>query len=451
MSRTTAACSALLAVTTTVGPALAEEPSQWPRFRGCCAGAVAADPALPERWSRTENVAWVAEVPGLGWSSPIVWDDLVIVTTASTAGDEPEPQPGLYDPGEDFGRKPASAPHRFAVLAFDVETGAWRWRTDLADVAPPELKHIKNSFASESPVTDGERVYAYFGSIGLLAALTMTGETEWTANLGAFNGRQQFGTAASPALHDGRLYVVNDNRDSSFLAAFDAATGRELWRAARDEVESWSTPFVWENDLRTEIVTAGWRKIRSYDLDGNPLWELGPMTLNVVPTPFSAHGLVYVSSGYPGGHPRPVYAVRPGATGDISLAEGETANEYIAWSQARLGTYSTSALVVGNLYYTLLDRGFLLAHDARSGEEIYGRQRIARGHGFTASPWAYNGKIFLLSEEGDTHVVPVGGKFEVSHVNSLDEMTLATPAVAAGSLFIRTRSRLYRIAGAASE
>ncbi|MDX1385064.1 MAG: PQQ-binding-like beta-propeller repeat protein, partial [Thermoanaerobaculia bacterium] len=441
--------AAFIAALLTAITVVAAEP--WPRFRGLHAGVAADHPSLPEAWSRTENVVWAVEVPGLAWSSPIVWGDTVFVTTAESGGDEPEPQPGLYDPGDDFGKKPAAAVHRFAVLAYDVATGGLRWRRDLATVAPPELKHIKNSFASETPVTDGDRLYVYFGSIGLLAALDLAGETVWSVDLGAFNGRQEFGTAASPALHEDRVYVVNDNRETSFLAAFDAATGRELWRVERDEVESWSTPFVWENELRTEIVTAGWRKIRSYDLEGQELWSLGPMTLNVTPTPFSAHGLVYLSSGYPGGHPRPVYAVRPGATGDISLAEGESRNEHVAWFQPRLGTYNTSAIVVGDIYYTLLDRGFLLAHDARTGEEIYGRQRIARGHGFTASPWSYNGRLFLLSEEGTTYAVPLGGKFEVVATSPLDELTLATPAVAGDSLFLRTRSRLYRISAGAGE
>ena len=259
-----------------------------------------------------------------------------------------------------------------------------------------------------------------------------------------FNGGQEFGTAASPALHDGRLYVVNDNTEGSFLVAFDAESGEEIWRVSRDETENWSTPFVWENEVRTEIVTTGRRKIRSYDVNGNELWELGGMTVNVVPTPFAVDGLLYLSSGYPGGYPRPVYAVRPGAIGDISLGEDQTRNRFIAWYQPLLGTYSTSALVYRDYYYTLLDRGFLLSHDARSGEEIYGRQRIAPGHGFTASPWGYNGRVFVLSEDGDTYVIKAGPSFEILHTNSLNEMSLATPAIARGSLFVRTQSRLYR-------
>jgi len=331
------------------------------------------------------------------------------------------------------------------VYDIDFETGTIRWARELEALVPTELKHVKNSFASETPVTDGRRVYVYFGSIGLVAALNMSGETVWRTDVGSFNGGQEFGTAASPVLHDGRLYIVNDNTTSSFLAAFDADTGDEIWRIERDETENWSTPFVWVNRARTEIVTTGRQKIRSYDVNGELLWELGGMTVNVVPTPFAANSLLYLSSGYPGGYPRPVYAVRPGASGDISLGEDETGNDFIAWYQPLLGTYSTSALVYGDYYYTLLDRGFLLCHDARTGEEIYGRQRIAPGHGFTSSPWAYNGNVFVLSEDGDTYVIRAGGTFEILRTNSLDEMSLATPAIARGSLFIRTQSKLYRL------
>ena len=421
------------------------QPGQWPGFRGPNAGAVADDPRLPETWSETENVVWVVDVPGLGWSSPVVWDDHVFLTTAVSAGEERPPRPGLYDPGADFGAVPAAAEHRWLVYDVAFSTGEVRWVRELRAATPAIERHVKNSFASETPVTDGERIYAYFGAIGLAAALDFAGNVVWTREIGVFNGWQRFGTAASPALHDGRLYIVNDNTTGSFLLALDARTGDEAWRVERDENENWSSPFVWENDLRTEIVTAGRRRVRSYDLDGRLLWEIGGMTVNVVPTPFARGGLVYVSSGYPGGMPRPVYAVRAGASGDISLAPGENGNDYVVWRQPMLGTYNTSALVYEGAYYTLLDRGFLLSHDARTGRETYGRTRIRPGTGFTASPWAYNGRVFLLGEDGDTFVVRAGPEFELLGMNSLNEMALATPAVVRGSLILRTRSKLYRI------
>jgi outer membrane protein assembly factor BamB len=420
---------------------------QWPQFRGGVAGNVPDDPALPETWSETENIVWKIDVPGAGWSSPVVWDDHVLLTSTIGGAAEPRPIKGLYDPGDENGRTRSTSEHRWMVYDVDFKTGKIRWQQELLRSIPRVQRHIKNSFASETPVTDGERVYVYFGSIGLLTALDLNGRRVWTKELGAFDGRQAFGTAASPVVHQDRVFVVHDNATDSFIAAFDKKTGNEIWRVKRDEVENWSTPFIWENDLRTEIVTSGLRHVRSYGLDGKLLWELSGMTVNVSPTPFASHGLVFINSGYPGASPRPVYAIKPGASGDISLKPGETSNEFIVWYQPLLGTYNTSSLVYGDLYYTLLDRGFLLCHDVRTGRQIYGRQRIsAESAGFTASPWAYNGKIFLLSEDGDTFVVQAGPEYKLLGKNSLNEMALATPAVVRGSLIIRTQSKLYRIA-----
>ena len=438
--------------------------AQWAQFRGPRAGDIADDPALPDTWSETENVVWKIDIPGLSWSSPVVEGDHIFVTTAISAGDEPEPVKGLYDPGDDNGSRVSSNEHRWVVYDIDFETGQVRWQRELHSGVPGIARHLKNTFASETPVTDGRRVYVYFGSIGLVAAYNMSGEAVWVTEIGAFEAVSGFGSAASPILHEDRLFILNDNTTQSFLAAFDKSTGEALWRVNRQERGgTWATPFVWVNELRTEIVTSGTTAVRSYDLDGNLLWEIHGMSGLTVPTPFAKHGLLYLSSGYPGGGLRPVYAVRPGASGDISLWPPSTpgparaafagrfpgeriSSEHIAWAYPLLGTYNTTALVYGRYYYTLLDRGFLLAHDARTGEQIYGRQRLEIGNGFTASPWAYNGKIFLLSEDGDTFVVRAGPEFEILHKNSLDEMSLATPAVARGSVILRTQSKLYRIA-----
>lgn len=439
---------------------LATGQEEWAQFRGPLAGVVADDPALPDRWSETENVIWKIDVPGLSWSSPVVSGDHIFLTSAVSVGDEPPPIKGLYDPGEENGSKGSDNEHRWMLYDIDFHTGRVRWQRELHSAPPPMKRHLKNSFASETPVTDGRRVYVYFGSIGLVGAFNMSGETVWVSELEVYNTLIEMGTAASPVLHGDRLYVVNDNTTDSFMVAFDKASGEELWRVKRDERgQNWASPFIWENDERTELVTSGTQGVRSYDLDGHLLWELHGMSGLSIPTPFASHGLLYISSGYPGGGIRPVYAVRPGAAGDISLwpADAERSgissgfpgprrsSDYVAWSYPLLGTYNTSAIVYGDAYYTLLDRGFFLSHDAQTGEEIYGRQRLEIGNGFTASPWAYNGKIFLLSEDGDTYVVRAGPEFEILHKNSLNEMSLATPAVAHGSVVLRTQSKLYRI------
>ena len=419
---------------------------QWPQFRGVQAGVAADDPTLPDTWSETENIVWKVQISGLGWSSPVVWNDHVFLTSAISSGDEKPPVTGLYD---DQGGVKSTAEHRWIVYDVDFATGKIRWERELRRGVPPYPKHLKNTFASETPVTDGERVYVYFGSIGLVAALDLNGKTVWTQELGSFGTNRdgaEYGSAASPVLYKNRLYIVNDNLTQSFIAAFDARTGGEIWRTHRQEGGNWSTPYVWENELRTEIVVEGAVKVRSYGLDGKPLWELkgSPLTS---PTPFAKHGLLFLNAGYPGNVPRPVHAIRPGATGDISLKGDEKTNEYIVWYQPLLGTYNTSALVYGDYYYTLLDRGFFLCHDARTGKEIYGRKRLSvDASGFTASPWAYNGKIFLLSEDGDTFVIQAGPEYKLLGKNSLNEMSMATPAVARGSVILRTQWSLYRIA-----
>lgn len=422
---------------------------QWPQFRGAQAGVADDDPALPDRWSETENVRWKVPIPGLGWSSPIVWGNHVFVATAISEGSEVPPIKGLFDPIGDHSRNKSTAVHRWVLLDLDFDTGAVRWRRELHAAPPPTAKQMKNSYASETPVTDGQRVYVYFGGIGLVAAVDFGGTTAWTRNVGAVEGLQAWGTAASPVIYKDRLYIVSDNREGSFIAAFDASSGAEVWRTNREELENWSSPIVWENPVRTEIVTAGENRVRSYGLDGALLWELRGMSRSTIPTPFVRHGLVYVSSGYPGSPLRPVYAIRPGATGDISLAQGQPRSEFIAWAHQTLGSYNTSALVYGDYFYTLLDRGILLNHDARTGKEVYPRQRVSvEASGFTASPWAYNQRIFAISEDGDTFVMQAGPAFTLLGKNTIDGMVLATPAIARGSLFIRTSTHLYRIARA---
>ena len=415
---------------------------EWPRFRGNDAGVAPDDPALPDRWSQTENVVWTAAIPGIGWSSPVVWGDHVFVTTVVNTTQQEAPRPGFY-----LGDWPASsAPHRWMVYDVDFATGKVRWEREVESTPPGKAKHLKNSYASETPVTDGERVYFYFANAGLFV-FDLGGTPVWSKRIGPFKTRNNWGTGASPALHGDRLYIVSDNDEQSFLAAYDKRTGAEAWRVNRAEGTNWSSPFVWEHALRTEIVTSGSDRVRSYDLSGKLLWELSGMSTISIPTPFARFGLLYISSGYIGDALRPAYVLRPGASGDISLKTGETTNQFIAWSSPTGAPYNPTPIVYGDAYYTLFDRGFFTSHDARTGKEIYGRQRITgEASGFTASPWAYNGKIFAMSEEGDTYIIQAGPEFKVLGKNPLNEMTLATPAVSRGSLIIRTASKLYRIA-----
>jgi outer membrane protein assembly factor BamB len=428
----------VLAVTTTA----ALTADEWPQFRGPSAGVAPDDPALPDTWSATQNVAWKVPIPGLGWSSPVVWGDHVFVTTVVNSTAQDPPKPGFYL--GDWAASPA--PHKWMVYDIDFRSGKVRWEREVSGAAPSKAKHLKNTYASETAVTDGERVYAYFGNAGLFA-FDFSGKPVWSKPMPAMKTRNNWGTGASPVLHGNRIYIVNDNDEQSFLAAYDKRTGAEIWKVARTEGTNWATPFVWENSVRTEIVTSGSDLVRSYDLNGKQLWELKGMSTISVTTPFASHGMLMLNSGYVADPLRPAYAIKPGATGDISLKGEETSNAYIAWALKTGAPYQPTPVVVGDTYYTLFDRGFFTAHDIRTAKELYPRQRISTDTAaFVASPWSYNGKIFAISEDGETYVIQAGPEFKVLGKNSLGEMTLATPAVAHGSVLIRTVGNLYRIA-----
>lgn len=425
-------------------PAAVVATDHWPQFRGPGATGVVEDPTLPDTWSATENVVWKAPVPGLGWSSPIVWGELVFLTSVVKQGATEAPRKGLYFGGER--RDLSTDEHRWMVYAIDFRTGRTVWEREAFRGQVRTARHLKNSYASETPVTDGRHVYAYFGNLGLFC-YDLKGRLIWKKEFEPRLTRFGWGTAASPVLHRDRIFILNDNDESSYLLALDKLTGRQLWRVEREVGTNWATPYLWENGQRAELIVPGTKAVRAYDTEGRQLWEFQGMSSIVIPTPFSNLGLLYVASGYVGDQHRPVYAIRPGARGDISLREGETTNRYIAWYQRQAGPYNPSPLVYRDQYYTLLDRGFFTAHDARTGREIYGKQRIDLNSGaFTASPWAYNGKLFCLSEDGDTFVIQAGTEYQLIGKNTLGEMCMATPAIARGSLFIRTATSLFRIA-----
>ncbi|MCY2953586.1 MAG: PQQ-binding-like beta-propeller repeat protein [Planctomycetota bacterium] len=422
----------------------AEPPdANWPQFRGPGVRGVSANPGLPDRWSASENVAWKADIPGQGWSSPIVWGSRVFLTTAVSPASPESPRKGLYLGGE----RPASASgYEWKVLCLDLDSGKMLWDRTVHQGNPPAAKHLKNSYASETPVTDGQRLYACFGNVGIFC-LDLEGRQLWSRPLTPRATRAGWGTAASPTLHRDRLYLVNDNEEKSELLAIDAASGKEVWRVDRDEKSNWSTPFVWDSGLRTEIVTLGSGKVRSYDLDGKLLWWLKGMSSITIATPYADGGLLYISSGYVLDRNRPLYAIRPGATGDISLAAGQTSNAAIAWCNPTAAPYNPTTLLYDGRVYVLLDMGLLSAYNARTGAALYERKRLPEGRYFTASPWAYDGHIYCINEDGVTFVLQAGDEFTLMHTNKLadEETCLATPAIAGDRLLIRTASRLYCI------
>ncbi len=435
----TFALTVLLASVAALG---ARGQENWPQFRGSQSLGVGDDPSLPDTWDTTRNVVWKADIPGRGWSSPIVCGRKVFLTTVASEGKGKAPRKGLYFGGEQA--KPPKDVHRWLVYAIDFQSGKVLWEREAHRGVPVTTIHIKNSYASETPVTDGERVYAYFGNVGVFC-YDMDGKELWSRRMGPYKMAYGWGTAASPVVYRDRLYIVNDNVEQSFLLALDARTGQEVWRVPRDERSNWATPFIWENGQRTEIVTSGSGKVRAYDLDGKLLWELKGMSSITIPTPFAGAGLLYLGSGYVMNKLRPLYAIKPDASGDISLKPNETHNRFVAWCQKTGAPYNPSPLLYGDHIYVLRDRGFLDCYDARTGKEVYKGQRLGGATAFTASPWAYNGRVFCLSEDGDTFVVRAGPEFKLLGKNSLNEMALATPAIAHGSLLVRTETKLYRI------
>jgi outer membrane protein assembly factor BamB len=414
----------------------------WPGFRGPSAGVV-EDGILPDTWSATENVVWKTEIPGRAWSSPIVWGERIFLTSAVSEGEAEMPKKGLYLGGNR--EKPSDKAHRWMVYCIDLGNGKILWEQVAHKAVPRHSLHIKNTYASETPITDGQRVYAYFGNVGLYC-YDVNGKPLWSKQFASVKTSNDWGTAASPVFYEDKLFIQNDNDEQSFLVALDKKTGEQIWRVERDEKSNWATPYVWTNELRTELVTCGKGKVRSYDLDGRMLWELGGMSSIVIPSPFAKNGLLYVTSGYVGDKKRPIFAIRPGAQGDISLKNDQSSNQYIAWCQKQGGPYNPSPIVYGDHLYVLYDRGFLSCYDARTGQEVYSRQQIAAGAtAFTASPWANDGKLYCLSEDGDTFVIQTGPEFKVLGRNALNEMCMASPTAIRGSLILRTLTRLYRI------
>jgi outer membrane protein assembly factor BamB len=467
MTRTNAVML-LLATALTTGRTAG--PADWPQFRGAEGAGIADGARLPTEWSATTHVAWVAEIPGRGWSSPIVWGDRVFVTSAVNRGSFKAPSTGIFGndyaaelmkqglPVEEVNRRVIARDIelagevddvRYVVLALDVRTGQVRWEREAHRGRPPGGRHRKNTYASETPATDGERVYASFGGNVGLFCYSMDGAQVWTRTWTPQPMYLDFGTASSPIVHGGRVYQLHDTEGESFLTALDAKTGAVVWTANRTAFEThaksgWATPFVWETPDRTEIVTVGKGMVVSYGLDGRELWRLRGMT-QATPTPVSGGGLLYVGSGSQGEANRPLLAIRPDAAGDISLAPGASSGRYVAWFQPRASGYITSPLYYRGRLYSINDNGIMQVFDAASGKELYKARVGGVGNTFSSSPLASDGRIYTVTEEGDTVVFEAGDAYVEIAKNRLDEMSLASPAADGTSLFVRTQTRLFRI------
>jgi outer membrane protein assembly factor BamB len=463
------AISAALAAATLTAAAPSPEMT-WPGFRGHDMSGVAPKAKLPDQWTGTQNVKWSVPVAGNGWSSPIIWGDTVYVTSAVGTKPFKQPSTGLFGndyiaelqaqglSGEELIKKvqerdnemPAEAAElRFMLYALDATTGKVKWEREAIKTVPAAGRHRKNTFASETPFTDGERIYASFGQNVGLFVFTMDGKPLWKKQWPPQQIYLDFGTASSPTVHDGRVYLLHDSEQQSYILALDARTGEELWKTERPSTgmpkSSWMTPFVWKNAQRTEIVTTGHSLVISYDLAGRELWRIGGMAMPTA-SPLAFDGMLYVGTGSQGDANRPFMAVKPGASGDISLAAGATSNDYVIWRQPRVAGYTPSAVVHAGKAYLVHDTGILSVLDARTGKQVYKVRVGGGGHTFSASPVAAGSRVYFLTEEGVTFVLDTGDVYKEVAKNDLGEMSLASPAIAGDALYIRTQSKLYKIA-----
>ncbi len=439
--------------------ALSVRADDWPQFRGPNSNMVTTQKNLPWKWDQTKNVVWKYKVPGRGWSAPVVSGENVFVTTAVLDRELPEEQgAGQKKKKGKKGKKGyrrtiPNAIYRWEIHCLDLATGKKLWKAVAFKARPRMPIHASNTYASETPVTDGKHVYAYFGMMGAVC-YDFQGNEVWKKDLGAYPMKAGWGTSSAPALHNGLLYLQIDNEEKSFLVALDKKTGKQRWRVTREESSTWGTPIIWRNSKRTELVAGGNKKVRSYDpATGKLLWELG-MGLGGGRSPNSATpvgDVLYVGNeernkGRPSDGGGILFAVKAGATGDITPAKGESKSAGVLWSHKKAGCAMASPLVYRGYVYVLQRRiGIVNCYNAKTGKVAY-QKRLFNAPAFWASPWAYDGKIFCLDSTGTTHVLQAGPNYKQVAANPLNEKCWATPAIADGKLLIRGASHLYCVA-----
>ncbi|HUF23882.1 MAG TPA: PQQ-binding-like beta-propeller repeat protein [Vicinamibacterales bacterium] len=422
--------------------AVSADTGEWPSFRGTDASGVSDGQDLPVSWNVAtgENIRWTAPIPGLAHSSPIVSNGRVFVTSAVSSRDDATFKPGLY--GEGTASEDRSV-HKWVVMAFDAKTGRAIWQQTAFEGAPREKRHIKSTYASATPATDGRILVAFFGSQGLYA-YTVDGTLLWKKDLGHLDvgaydiPSYEWGTASSPVIHDGKVIVQVDTSKDDYLLALDAKTGREIWRTPRQELPSWGTPTVVTAAGRTEIVTNSSNFVYGYDIEtGKELWRLGGSSQITAPTPIFTPDAIIVASGR---RPTaPILAIKPGARGDI------TGTASVLWQKTQRGPYMPTPVIYRDQLYVLGNAGIFDSYNYRTGEEIYRSRLLHKGSGFSASPVISDGRLYASSEDGDIFVVKTGPEFEVLAQNAMGEPLMATPAIAGQTMFVRGQRTLWAI------
>jgi outer membrane protein assembly factor BamB len=420
----------------------------WPSFRGRHAAGIAEGQNLPENWDGEKgvNIKWKTKIPGLAHSSPVIWENRVFVTTAISSRGEATFRHGLYGDGDASDDRSA---HQWKVYALDKTNGKILWEKTAYEGAPREKRHIKATYANSTPATDGRYVIAFFGSQGLYA-FDMNGRLIWKKDLGVLNAGAydapdyEWGTASSPIIYQDRVIVQCDTQNESFLLAADLKTGKTIWKTTREELPSWGTPTIYPGKERVELITNASNFIRGYNpATGQELWRLGGSSKITAPTPIFSGDLIVVASGR---RPEaPIFVIRAGASGDITLAAEQTSSQHIVWSKQKRGSYMPTPLISGDHLYVLANQGIFDCYNLKTGEEIYRERLPHQGGGFSASPVAADGKIYLPSEDGQIFVVKTGPKFELLATNPMGELLMATPAISAGMMFVRTQHHLFAI------
>ena len=438
----------LLAAGLSSAPVSGAERGNWPSFRGPGAAGVMDGLDLPEQWEAEtgRGIRFKVELPGLAHSSPVIWGDRLFVTTAVSSERDASFKPGLYGSGEASRDRSVQ---EWRVLCLDKKDGKLLWDKTATQGNPQDKRHIKSSYANSTPATDGEHVVALFGSEGLFCYTTQ-GQFLWKKELGRMDvgaydlPSYEWGAASSPIIHDGKVIVQCDQQKGSFLIAVDVKTGATVWTTPRDELPSWGTPTVYPGKTRAGLVANGSNFIRGYDpATGAELWRLGGSSKITAPTPVYAEGLIIVASGR--APERPIFAIRPDATGDITLRNGETTNASVAWSKTRRGSYMPTPLLYRSLVYVLNNDGLLGGYELATGTELFLERVPHRSFGFSASPVAADGKIYLAGEDGLVFVVEAGRQLKLLATHAMGEPFMATPALSHGTLYLRGSRHLFAV------
>lgn len=419
----------------------------WPQFRGRRAAGVADGPGPPVRWDveAGSNVRWKTAIAGLGHASPVVCGGRVFIVTAVSSDPDPRLRVGLYGDIASVQDEPS---HSWQLYCLSKYTGGILWRRTVHEGVPKIKRHPKATHANSTPATDGVHLVVFLGSEGLYC-YDLCGNLLWKRDPGILDSGYfrapdaQWGFGSSPIIYKNMVIVQCDVRKDSYLAALDVRDGRELWRTARQDVPTWSTPTIHDDGSRAELIVNGYRHAGGYDpLTGKELWRLSGGGDIPVPTPVVAHGLIFLSSAH--GRQRPLCAIRLGATGDLTPTGDDTSGDRIAWYKDRDGIYMQTPIVYGEYLYACKNNGVLSCYEAGTGQRLY-QERLGGG-GFTASPVAADGRLYFAGEDGDVYVVRAGPTFELLATNAMNEVCMATPAISQRMLIVRTKSHVYAIA-----